>query len=99
MLEGWPQEWPGLQDARKALVNDFVLAIKDEKKNTIYGGAVKAPKALADVVESVAAAMYVDCNYRVQHLWQVYKSLLEPIVTYEDLEKTAPASKNLNTAN
>ncbi|KAL9680394.1 hypothetical protein QQ045_018273 [Rhodiola kirilowii] len=70
-----------------AKVKEFALAVLDEKETAIYGGAVKAPKVLADVVESVAAAVYVDCNYSMQHLWQVLKSLLEPTVTYEDIKK------------
>ena len=37
----------------------------------MYGGSVKAPKFLADIVESVAAAIYVDCNFDLQVLWVV----------------------------
>uniref|UniRef100_A0A7N0VB49 Uncharacterized protein n=1 Tax=Kalanchoe fedtschenkoi TaxID=63787 RepID=A0A7N0VB49_KALFE len=68
-------------------VKEFALAVLDEKDNAIYGGAVKAPKVLADIVESVAAAIYIDNNYSVQHLWQVFQGILEPTITYEDLRK------------
>ena len=37
----------------------------------VYGGTVKAPKVLADIVESVAAAVYVDCQFDLQALWVV----------------------------
>lgn len=38
----------------------------------LYGGsAVKAPKVLADIVESIAAAVYVDCNFNLELLWKV----------------------------
>uniref|UniRef100_A0A7N0U1Y8 DRBM domain-containing protein n=1 Tax=Kalanchoe fedtschenkoi TaxID=63787 RepID=A0A7N0U1Y8_KALFE len=65
---------------RSSLVKEFALAVLDEKDNAIYSGAVKAPKVLADIVESVAAAIY-----SVQHLWQVFQGILEPTITYENL--------------
>ncbi|CAB4278012.1 unnamed protein product [Prunus armeniaca] len=34
----------------------------------VYGGSVKAPKILADTVESVAAAIYVDLNFYLEKL-------------------------------
>ncbi|CAL8151810.1 unnamed protein product [Prunus armeniaca] len=50
----------------------------------VYGGSVKAPKILADTVESVAAAIYVDLNFYLEKL--IFRGLLEPIVTLEDLQ-------------
>ena len=32
---------------------------------------MKAPKVLADIVESVAGAIYVDVNFDLQRLWVV----------------------------
>lgn len=87
-----------------------------------YGGLVKAPKVLADVVESVAGAIYIDVNFDLQRLWvvcvyfffsksthvfvsysrlcdsevkgfrivgflQIFRGLLEPIFTLEDLQQ------------
>ena len=34
-------------------------------------GSVKAPKILADIVESLAAAIYVDLDFDLQKLWVV----------------------------
>ncbi|XP_043688835.1 ribonuclease 3-like protein 2 [Telopea speciosissima] len=70
-----------------AKVSEFVLAVQDEDGAVTYCGSVKAPKILADIVESVAAAVYVDCNYDLKALWEVFKSLMEPIVTLETLHK------------
>lgn len=37
-----------------------------------YGGrSIKAPKVLADIVESIAAAVYVDCDFNLELLWKV----------------------------
>ncbi|XP_052206347.1 ribonuclease 3-like protein 2 [Diospyros lotus] len=68
-------------------VRDFVLAVKEEDESVVYGGTMKAPKILADIVESVAAAVYVDCQFDLQALWVVIRDLLEPIVTLEVLQK------------
>lgn len=46
-------------------------AVKEERVIEIYGGLVKAPKVLADIVESVAAAIYYDCNFDLQAMWKV----------------------------
>ena len=52
-------------------VRDFALAVQEEEDTVVYGGTVQAPKVLADIVESVAAAIYVDCQYDLQALWVV----------------------------
>ncbi|KAJ8429121.1 hypothetical protein Cgig2_016404 [Carnegiea gigantea] len=54
-------------------VQEFALAVQEEDETAVYGGAVKAPKVLADIVESVVAAVYV------------IRGLLEPIITLESL--------------
>ncbi|KAL9236287.1 hypothetical protein vseg_010975 [Gypsophila vaccaria] len=67
-------------------VREFALAVESEEDTAaVYGGAVKAPKVLADIVESVIAAVYVDCDFNLKLLWQVIRCLLEPIVTLETL--------------
>ncbi|MCI00227.1 ribonuclease 3-like protein 2, partial [Trifolium medium] len=52
-------------------IREFVEAV--EKENdfavVVYGGSVKAPKILADVMESVAAAVYVDVDFDLKKLW------------------------------
>ena len=52
-------------------VQEFALAVQEEDETAVYGGAVKAPKVLADIVESVVAAVYVDCEFDLKYLWQV----------------------------
>ncbi|KAF5189938.1 Ribonuclease 3-like protein [Thalictrum thalictroides] len=69
-------------------VNEFSLAIEQEGDEILpYGGLVKAPKVLADITESVAAAIYVDCNFNLKLLWEFFSPLLEPIVTVENIQQ------------
>ncbi|XP_027332508.1 ribonuclease 3-like protein 2 isoform X2 [Abrus precatorius] len=68
-------------------VKDFVNVVSQENHLVAYGGLVKAPKVLADIVESVAAAVYIDVNFDLQKLWVIFRALLEPMVTPDDLEQ------------
>lgn len=52
-------------------IKEFVVAVQGEEELEIHGGLVKAPKVLADIVESVAAALYVDCNFDLHATWKV----------------------------
>ncbi|KAL9236285.1 hypothetical protein vseg_010974 [Gypsophila vaccaria] len=66
-------------------VQEFALAVESEEETAVYGGAVKAPRVLADIVESVIAAVYIDCDFNLKFLWQVIRGLLEPIITPENM--------------
>ncbi|PKI46061.1 hypothetical protein CRG98_033555 [Punica granatum] len=66
-------------------VREFAEAVKREENTVVHGGTVKAPKVLADVVESVAAAVYVDVNLNLKRLWVIFRHILEPIVTLDEL--------------
>ncbi|RDY07981.1 Ribonuclease 3-like protein 2, partial [Mucuna pruriens] len=68
-------------------VQRFVDAVAQEDRPVTYGGSVKAPKVLADIVESIAGAVYVDVNFDLQKLWVIIRGILEPIVTPDDLEQ------------
>ncbi|EXB63283.1 Ribonuclease 3-like protein 2 [Morus notabilis] len=68
-------------------VREFVEVVSNEDEAVVHGGSIKAPKVLADIVESIAAAVYVDVNFDLQRLWVIFRGLLEPIVTLEDLLK------------
>ncbi|KAL7130924.1 hypothetical protein ABFS83_13G164900 [Erythranthe nasuta] len=68
-------------------VAEFVTAVEQEGEAEIYGGSTKAPKVLADIVESVAAAVYVDCNFDLKDMWMIFSDLLEPIIMLDELEE------------
>lgn len=71
-----------------AMVQEFTEAVSKEREEDYagisYGGSmVKAPKVLADIVESIAAAIYVDCSFNLVEFWKVFRGILEPIITVE----------------
>ncbi|THG18854.1 hypothetical protein TEA_005633 [Camellia sinensis var. sinensis] len=68
-------------------VRDFTLAVQHEADSVVYGGTVIAPKVLADIVESVAAAVYVDRQFDLQAFWVIFRGILEPIVTLDVLQQ------------
>ncbi|CAK9163918.1 unnamed protein product [Ilex paraguariensis] len=52
-------------------VREFTEAVQQEDDTKVYGGDVKAPKVLADIVKSLAAAVYLDCQFNVTTLMMV----------------------------
>lgn len=74
------------------LVGQFIESVKQELMHDLatapYGGSVvKAPKVLADIVEAIAAAVYVDCKFDLEKLWKVTRWLFEPIITAETIDE------------
>ncbi|XP_010441773.1 PREDICTED: ribonuclease 3-like protein 3 isoform X2 [Camelina sativa] len=63
----------------------FIEAVSREGDRVLYSELVKAPKEFANLVESIAGAVYIDVNYDVQRLWEIFRGLLEPIYTPDDL--------------
>ncbi|XP_065862438.1 ribonuclease 3-like protein 2 [Euphorbia lathyris] len=74
------------------LVREFTDAVRQENTSVAHRGSIKAPKVLADLLESLAGAVYLDLNFDLQSFWVVFRHLLEPIVTLEELEKNLPVS-------
>ncbi|KAL6196284.1 hypothetical protein ACLB2K_031899 [Fragaria x ananassa] len=76
-------------------VREFTEVVSGEVETPlVYRGSVKAPKVLADIVESVAAAIYVDLNFDLEKLWMIFRHVLEPIVTLKDLhQQPQPVTK------
>lgn len=54
-------------------VKKFEKAVEEDEA-VVYRGSVGAPKILADIAESVAAAIYVDIGFDLQRLWMVSPS-------------------------
>ncbi|XP_038975132.1 endoribonuclease Dicer homolog 3b-like isoform X2 [Phoenix dactylifera] len=46
----------------------------------------KAPKALGDLLESIAGAVLIDTDLNLDRVWEVFKPLLSPMVTPDKLE-------------
>ncbi|KAJ1262229.1 hypothetical protein BS78_09G091000 [Paspalum vaginatum] len=74
------------------LVGQFIESVNQEIKDDFatapYGGSVvKAPKVLADIVEAIASAVYIDCKFDLEKLWKVTRWLFEPIITAETINE------------
>ncbi|WVZ21657.1 hypothetical protein V8G54_008979 [Vigna mungo] len=66
----------------------FVHAVALENYSVVaHGGSVGAPKVLADIVESIAGAIYFDLGSDLEIFWKKFRVILEPIVTPGDLEQ------------
>ncbi|KAK1258026.1 Ribonuclease 3-like protein 2 [Acorus gramineus] len=63
-------------------VREFTVAIEREGDEQPYC-SIKAPKVLSDIVESIAAAIYVDCHFNLEQLWMTFRGLLEPVIMSE----------------
>ncbi|OIS99121.1 PREDICTED: ribonuclease 3-like protein 2 [Nicotiana attenuata] len=68
-------------------VKEFVITVQQEAEMEFYGGVMKAPKILADIVESVMGAVYVDCGFDVNSFWVIFRGLLEPIIMLNMLKE------------
>nr|POE70179.1 ribonuclease 3-like protein 2 [Quercus suber] len=64
-------------------IEEFANEVSEEDDIILYG-SIKAPKILADIVESLAAAIYFDLNFDLQKLWVIFRDLLEPITTLHE---------------
>ncbi|XP_023893766.1 ribonuclease 3-like protein 2 isoform X2 [Quercus suber] len=53
-------------------VQEFADEVSQEGDIVLHG-SIKAPKVLADIVESLAAAIYFDLNFDLQKLWMCAK--------------------------
>ncbi|KAL2557077.1 Endoribonuclease Dicer-like protein 3 [Forsythia ovata] len=67
-------------------ISEFVKSTSDLSKTSILTQAIKAPKVLGDLAESIAGAMLIDTNLDLHNVWKVFKPLLSPIVTPDNLE-------------
>ncbi|KAL4180911.1 hypothetical protein AMTRI_Chr12g268470 [Amborella trichopoda] len=71
---------PSLQ----GMVSEFTDTVNENPEDCEL--LMKAPKVLADVVESIAGAVFVDCDYNLQKLWDVFHNFFEPIITPSTLK-------------
>ncbi|KAJ9170046.1 hypothetical protein P3X46_018182 [Hevea brasiliensis] len=65
-------------------IREFSEAILDYPLHS--NGLVDVPKVLADIVESLIGAVFIDCNSSIEIVWKVFKDLLEPIISQEMLK-------------
>ncbi|XP_028797129.1 endoribonuclease Dicer homolog 3a-like [Neltuma alba] len=69
-------------------VTEFVRSL------TMPLNKIKVPKALGDMVESIAGAILIDTNLDLDKVWRIFEPLLSPIVTPDSLK--LPSLRKLN---
>ncbi|KAK2645038.1 hypothetical protein Ddye_020233 [Dipteronia dyeriana] len=67
-------------------ITDYVKSFPEPSDTTSSGSGIKAPKALGDLVESIAGAVLIDTKLNLDEVWRIFKPLLSPIVTPDKLE-------------
>ncbi|KAM7252039.1 hypothetical protein ACFE04_023922 [Oxalis oulophora] len=67
-------------------VREFAAAVS-VSHDYFYASPVKAPKILADFLQSLANAIFIDTNSDMEALWTIFKPLMEPILGLEDLSR------------
>ncbi|KFK41868.1 hypothetical protein AALP_AA2G181500 [Arabis alpina] len=74
----------------------FVEAVSKEDDLVWCKGAVEAPKALANFVESIAGAVYIDLDFDLTRLWEIFKGLLEPLFMLDDFTQRYPMLRSMS---
>ncbi|XP_063241716.1 endoribonuclease Dicer-like isoform X2 [Bacillus rossius redtenbacheri] len=64
------------QEERNHVINDEVFLLLSEK-DIMMAEAVEVPKALGDVFESIAGAIYLDSGKSMKEVWRVYYGLMQ----------------------
>ncbi|KAI9095377.1 hypothetical protein K1719_026411 [Acacia pycnantha] len=79
---------------RKSLLEEQIDEfIKEILEYPIHSnGLIDVPKCLADLVESIIGAVFIDSHSNIDIVWQVFRPLLEPMIDAETL-KTHPVTE------
>ncbi|KAI6679821.1 hypothetical protein NL676_033702, partial [Syzygium grande] len=75
-------------------ITEYVQSFNRPEINTRDLQHMKGPKALGDMVESIAGAILIDTELNLDEVWRIFKPLLSPIVTPDKLE--LPPWRELN---
>ncbi|KAG2593731.1 hypothetical protein PVAP13_5NG012593 [Panicum virgatum] len=70
-------------------ITEYVSSLEGSsmhRTNLSSSGSSRGPKVLGDIVESIAGAILIDTKFDLDVVWRVFKPLLSPIVTPENLE-------------
>ncbi|RCV28682.1 hypothetical protein SETIT_5G422300v2 [Setaria italica] len=70
-------------------INEYVNGLEGssmDRTSLLSSGPSRGPKVLGDIVESIAGAVLIDTKLDLDLVWGVFKPLLSPIVTPENLE-------------
>ncbi|BBH02364.1 dicer-like 3, partial [Prunus dulcis] len=67
-------------------ITEYEKLCTEALNNTSLLEEIKGPKALGDIVESIAGAILIDSKLDLDEVWRVFKPLLSPIATPSSLQ-------------
>lgn len=67
-------------DSQDTITKGYTLLISEGESE--YAEDIEVPKALGDVFESVAGAIYLDSGMSLDHVWRVYFKMMKPEIEY-----------------
>ncbi|GAV80701.1 Helicase_C domain-containing protein/Ribonuclease_3 domain-containing protein/PAZ domain-containing protein/dsRNA_bind domain-containing protein/ResIII domain-containing protein [Cephalotus follicularis] len=67
-------------------ITEYVKSFPEPLDDTSSAPSKRGPKALGDLVESIAGAILMDTRLDLDEVWRIFKPLLSPIATPEKLE-------------
>ncbi|XP_063947004.1 endoribonuclease Dicer homolog 3a-like isoform X1 [Daucus carota subsp. sativus] len=75
-------------------ITEFARLVSGSYSNNKASPPAKCPKALGDLLESIAGAILIDSKLNLEEVWRIFKPILSPIVTPDKLE--LPPLRELN---
>lgn len=67
-------------DSKDTITKGYTLLISEGESE--YAEDIEVPKALGDVFESVAGAIYLDSGMSLDQVWRVYFKMMKPEIEY-----------------
>ncbi|KAF3446126.1 hypothetical protein FNV43_RR11305 [Rhamnella rubrinervis] len=67
-------------------ISEYVSSFSEPHNTARSLQGIKGPKALGDMMESIAGAILIDTKLNLDEVWKIFEPLLSPIVTPDKLE-------------
>ncbi|WCJ29281.1 dicer-like 3 [Euphorbia peplus] len=67
-------------------ITEYLNSFRVPDGPTKWAAGPNAPKALGDLLESIAGAMLIDTKFDLDQMWRVWEPLLSPLPTPQNLE-------------
>eukprot|EP00112_Aurelia_sp_Birch-Aquarium-sp1_P019525 Seg4841.1 transcript_id=Seg4841.1/GoldUCD/mRNA.D3Y31 product="Endoribonuclease Dicer" protein_id=Seg4841.1/GoldUCD/D3Y31 len=80
-----PIEAAGSEDIASLLENPFIIRINGDDDEV-----VNAPKALGDIFESLAGAVFLDSGLDLVQVWRVFYPIMQPLIVHSLIEEGPP---------
>ncbi|KFK44835.1 hypothetical protein AALP_AA1G308600 [Arabis alpina] len=67
-------------------INEYLMSFATPNESGRSIPSIQGPKALGDMVESIAGALLIDTRLDLDQVWRVFEPLLSPLVTPDELQ-------------